>query len=54
MTTVDLLAKVRAAADALAQEAFRRDTKGDTALLEEAKILLRGYLTDIAARYNGS
>ncbi|NEA99302.1 TetR/AcrR family transcriptional regulator [Streptomyces sp. SID13726] len=42
------------AADALAQEAFRRDTEGDTALLEEAKILLRGYLTDIAARYNGS
>ena len=40
------------AADVLAQEAFRRDTKGDTALLEEAKILLRGYLTDIAARYD--
>jgi AcrR family transcriptional regulator len=42
------------AADALAQEAFRRETKGDAALLEETKILLRGYLTDIAARYNGS
>ncbi|MFF0014140.1 TetR family transcriptional regulator [Streptomyces sp. NPDC005374] len=42
------------AADALAQEAFRRDTKGDAALLEEAKILLRGYLTDIAARYDVS
>jgi AcrR family transcriptional regulator len=42
------------AADALAQEAFRRDVKGDAALLEEAKILLRGYLTDIAARYNVS
>jgi len=37
-----------------AQEAFRRETKGDAALLEETKILLRGYLTDIAARYNGS
>lgn len=42
------------AADVLAQEAFRRDTKGDAALLEEAKILLRGYLTDIAARYDVS
>ena len=40
------------AADALAQEAFRRDVKGDAALLEEAKILLRGYLTDVAGRYN--
>lgn len=39
------------AADALSQEAFRRDTKGDAALLDEAKIMLRGYLTDIAGRY---
>lgn len=38
-------------ADALAQEAFRRDTKGDAALLDEARIMLRGYLTDIAGRY---
>jgi AcrR family transcriptional regulator len=38
------------AADALAQEAFRRDPQGDTALLEEAKVMLRGYLTVIAGR----
>ncbi|MFG2936734.1 TetR/AcrR family transcriptional regulator [Streptomyces sp. NPDC048282] len=38
------------AADALAQEAFRRDAGGDTALLEEAKVMLRGYLTAIAGR----
>ncbi|MEU2421254.1 TetR/AcrR family transcriptional regulator [Streptomyces sp. NPDC007851] len=38
------------AADALAQEAFRRDAAGDTALLDEAKTMLRGYLTAIAAR----
>ncbi|MFG3296186.1 TetR family transcriptional regulator [Streptomyces sp. NPDC048179] len=38
------------AADALAQEAFRRDAGGDTALLEEAKVMLRGYLTAIAER----
>ncbi|MGW5654341.1 TetR family transcriptional regulator [Streptomyces humi] len=38
------------AADALAQEAFRRDAAGDTALLEEAKIMLRGYLAAITAR----
>ncbi|MFF7986804.1 TetR family transcriptional regulator [Streptomyces sp. NPDC007901] len=38
------------AADALAQEAFRRDAGGDTALLEEAKVMLRGYLAAIAAR----
>ncbi|MGW7421491.1 TetR/AcrR family transcriptional regulator [Streptomyces sp. NPDC054813] len=35
------------AADALAQEAFRRDPEGDTALLDEAKIILRGYLAAI-------
>ncbi|MEU1511415.1 TetR family transcriptional regulator [Streptomyces sp. NPDC005811] len=39
------------AADALAQEAFRRDADGDAALLEEAKVMLRGYLTDVVARY---
>ncbi|MGW2049656.1 TetR family transcriptional regulator [Streptomyces sp. NPDC001858] len=38
-------------ADALAQEAFRRAPEGDTALLEEAKTMLRGYLTEVAARY---
>ncbi|WSQ13615.1 TetR family transcriptional regulator [Streptomyces sp. NBC_01231] len=38
-------------ADALAQEAFRRDTEGDAALLDEAKTMLRGYLTAVAARY---
>ncbi|MGW7541849.1 TetR family transcriptional regulator [Streptomyces sp. NPDC054770] len=38
------------AADALAQEAFRRDAEGDTALLDEAKVMLRGYLTDVAGR----
>jgi AcrR family transcriptional regulator len=37
-------------ADALAQEAFRRDAEGDTALLDEAKVMLRGYLTAIAGR----
>ncbi|MFJ3304316.1 TetR/AcrR family transcriptional regulator [Streptomyces sp. NPDC086549] len=39
------------AADALAQEAFRRNAEGDTALLAEAKIMLRGYLTEVTARY---
>ncbi|MGC9539662.1 TetR/AcrR family transcriptional regulator [Streptomyces sp. UG1] len=39
------------AADALAQEAFRRDPEGDPDLLDEAKLMLRGYLTGIAARY---
>ncbi|MFI6934902.1 TetR family transcriptional regulator [Streptomyces sp. NPDC050287] len=38
------------AADALAQEAFRRDPQGDTALLDEAKTMLRGYLTALTAR----
>jgi AcrR family transcriptional regulator len=37
-------------ADALAQEAFRRDAEGDTALLDEAKVMLRGYLTAISGR----
>jgi AcrR family transcriptional regulator len=41
------------AADALAQEAFRRDREGDAALLDEAKRMLRGYLTDVAGRYGG-
>ncbi|MER6535327.1 TetR/AcrR family transcriptional regulator [Streptomyces sp900105755] len=39
------------AADALAQEAFRRDTEGDAALLDEAKVMLRGYLTALAGRH---
>jgi AcrR family transcriptional regulator len=39
------------AADALAQEAFRRDAEGDTELLGEAKVMLRGYLRDVAGRY---
>lgn len=39
------------AADALAQEAFRRDAEGDAALLEEAKLMLRGYLSGVVARY---
>jgi hypothetical protein len=39
------------AADALAQEAFRRAPEGDTDLLEEAKAMLRGYLADVVARY---
>ncbi|MBW8796871.1 MAG: TetR family transcriptional regulator [Streptomyces sp.] len=38
------------AADALAQEAFRRDAEGDTALLDEAKVMLRAYLTALAGR----
>ena len=38
------------AADALAQEAFRRDAAGDAGLLDEAKVMLRGYLTAIAER----
>ncbi|MCW6008576.1 TetR/AcrR family transcriptional regulator [Micromonospora sp. CPCC 205371] len=33
------------AADAVVQEAFRRDPSGDTGLLAEAKRLLRAYLT---------
>lgn len=41
------------AADALAQEAFRRDPVGDPGLLDEAKSMLRGYLTGVAARYRG-
>jgi AcrR family transcriptional regulator len=38
------------AADALAQEAFRRDAEGDAGLLAEAKVMRRGYLTAIAGR----
>ncbi|MDX3248467.1 TetR/AcrR family transcriptional regulator [Streptomyces sp. ME18-1-4] len=38
------------AADALAQEAFRRAPQGDSDLLDEAKAMLRGYLTEVAAR----
>ncbi|MCI3275169.1 TetR family transcriptional regulator [Streptomyces cylindrosporus] len=39
------------AADALAQEAFRRDPRGDEALLDEAKVMLRGYLAAVVERY---
>ncbi|MET8453861.1 TetR/AcrR family transcriptional regulator [Streptomyces sp. NPDC005209] len=39
------------AADALAQEAFRRHAEGDAALLDEAKTMLRAYLTQVTARY---
>ncbi|MFJ8632295.1 TetR/AcrR family transcriptional regulator [Streptomyces sp. NPDC093568] len=38
------------AADALAQEAFRRDPEGDPGLLDEAKLMLRGYLDAVTAR----
>ncbi|OQR62468.1 TetR family transcriptional regulator [Streptomyces maremycinicus] len=38
------------AADALAQEAFRRAPEGDTDLLDEAKTMLRCYLTEVVAR----
>ncbi|OIJ67814.1 TetR/AcrR family transcriptional regulator [Streptomyces mangrovisoli] len=38
------------AADALAQEAFRRDPEGDAALLEEAKAMLRAYLGVVTGR----
>jgi hypothetical protein len=38
-------------ADALAQEAFRRDPEGDAELLEEAKVMLRGYLAALEERY---
>ncbi|TQJ57100.1 TetR family transcriptional regulator [Streptomyces sp. NBC_00080] len=39
------------AADALAQEAFRRAPEGDTDLLDEAKAMLRCYLTEVVARF---
>nr|WP_237549188.1 TetR family transcriptional regulator [Streptomyces sp. SID4950] len=39
------------AADALAQEAFRRTPEGDADLLDEAKVMMRGYLSAVAARY---
>ncbi|MFI7498617.1 TetR family transcriptional regulator [Streptomyces sp. NPDC049687] len=39
------------AADALAQEAFRRHPDGDAALLTEAKVMLRGYLAEVVGRY---
>ncbi|GAA4690686.1 TetR/AcrR family transcriptional regulator [Phytohabitans rumicis] len=35
------------AADALTQEAFRRDPDGDPGLLAAAKVMLRGYLAEI-------
>jgi AcrR family transcriptional regulator len=37
-------------ADTLLQEAFRERPSGDPALLEEAKVILRGYLEEVAAR----
>jgi AcrR family transcriptional regulator len=36
-------------ADALLQEAFRTDPDGEPALIEEAKVVLRGYLAAVAA-----
>jgi AcrR family transcriptional regulator len=39
------------AADSLLQDAFRTDPNGDRRLLDEAKRMLRGYLTDVADRY---
>jgi AcrR family transcriptional regulator len=39
------------ASDALTQEAFRRDADGDPGLLDEAKVMLRGYLDSVAARF---
>ncbi|WP_324785023.1 TetR family transcriptional regulator [Streptomyces sp. H51] len=41
------------AADALSQEAFRRDAEGDAGILEEAKVMLRGYLAAIVERDRG-
>ncbi|MER6632133.1 TetR family transcriptional regulator [Streptomyces sp. NPDC000987] len=41
------------AADALSQEAFRRDAEGDAGILEEAKVMLRGYLAAIVQRAPG-
>jgi AcrR family transcriptional regulator len=40
-------------ADALLQEAFREDPRGAPGLLEEAKVILRGYLQAVTARYEG-
>ena len=37
-------------ADALLQEAFRERPTGDPALLQEAKVILRGYLEDVVSR----
>ncbi|MDQ0687788.1 AcrR family transcriptional regulator [Streptomyces achromogenes] len=42
------------AADALAQEAFRRAPEGDALLLDEAKTMLRAYLTEITTRHDGA
>ncbi|MEH0548415.1 TetR/AcrR family transcriptional regulator [Streptomyces sp. B21-105] len=42
------------AADALAQEAFRRAPEGDALLLDEAKTMLRSYLTEITTRHDGA
>jgi AcrR family transcriptional regulator len=38
-------------ADALLVEAFQRDPKGESALLGEAKRILRGHLADVVSRY---
>ena len=37
-------------ADALLQEAFRSDSRGEAALIGEAKRMLRLYLADVIAR----
>ncbi|GKQ38815.1 TetR/AcrR family transcriptional regulator [Streptomyces sp. A012304] len=39
------------AADALAQEAFRRAPEGDGEMLQEAKVMLRAYLAEVMARH---
>lgn len=39
------------AADALAQEAFRRAPEGDGEVLQEAKVMLRAYLAEVMARH---
>ena len=41
------------AADALLQEAFRRDPAGDPALLDELKTILRGHLATVAPADSG-
>jgi hypothetical protein len=41
------------AADALLQEAFRRDPTGDPTLLDELKTILRGHLATVAPADSG-
>ncbi len=38
------------AVDSLLQEAFRRDPSGDQGLLEQAKLMMRAYLAEVAPR----